>query len=730
MSTSRPPEERAAPTQRGLVARAARIAGLSAFQPPSLDAVERRRIHLWALACLLLLVLGVALALFASGTAAVTPSWLSPAVVRYGLLALLVLFCAYAFEKELQLRRLTQLLVQEKVLTTALTSRVQELTSLLQAGKAINLGLDLEQVLTTIVRSALELLDGRDGSIMLASGGRELRTVATAGDSGAQGARVAFGEGVAGRVAATREPLLIDGTLAHAGAPGRQSEPPAPSSALSVPLMHRGALLGVLNVNARPDRHYTEHDLRALSLFGEQAASAIANAQLYQAQKLMASQKLFQALHDPLTRLPNRTLFLERVERALTAERGEEERVALLLLDLDDFKRINDSLGHAAGDEILIAFAERIRSSVRAGDTVARVGGDEFAVLVEDVRTQDETVLAAQRLQRLLSRPFVVGDREVRLSGSVGIAIEEPKTTTQEELLRNADTALHSAQDDGKGEIVIFERVMHARALHRLHLEAEMRRALDSDELTVHYQPICDLETGRLEGVEALVRWRHPERGLLPAASFVPFAEHAGILGTIDRWVLREACRVGRSLPPVGPDGARPWINVNLSPSRLRDGALVDEVAEAVQTAGLAPGQLTLEITEGAVVQDSDRAGKLLADLKDLGIRLALDDFGTGYSSLSYVSRFPVDALKVDRVFIDGLSRDAATTALVQAVVKLGHGLSLDVIAEGIERRSQVDALLSMECTLGQGWLLGKALSEEDLYAFLERRAGGRRASG
>lgn len=731
MNIPRPPEERAAPEHGGLVARAARIAGLSAFEPPSLDAVERRRIHLWLVASLLLLAVGTALVLFASGTARGTPpAWISPAVVQYGLLALLALFCAYAIEKELHLRRLTQLLVQEKILTTALTSRVQELTSLLQAGKAINLGLDLEQVLTTIVGSALELLDGRDGSIMLASGGRELRTVATAGVSGAEGARVAFGEGVAGRVAATREPLLIHGTLAHADATARQSEPPAPTSALSVPLMHRGTLLGVLNVNARPDRDYTEHDLRALSLFGEQAASAIANAQLYQAQKVMASQKLFQALHDPLTRLPNRSLFLDRVERALAAEPGEEQRVALLLLDLDDFKRINDSLGHAAGDEILIAFAERVRSSVRTGDTVARVGGDEFAVLVEDVRTQDETVLAAQRLQGLLSRPFVVGDREVRLSGSVGIAIEEPGTTTQEELLRNADTALHSAQDDGKGEIVIFERVMHARALRRLHLEAELRRALESEELTVHYQPICDLVTGRLEGVEALVRWRHPERGLLPAASFVPFAEHAGILGTIDRWVLREACRVARDLLPAAPNRTRPWINVNLSPSRLRDGAIVEEVEEAIHAMGLAPGQLTLEITEGAVVQDSDRAERVLAALKDLGVRLALDDFGTGYSSLSYVSRFPVDALKVDRVFIDGLTRDAGTTALVQAVVKLGHGLSLDVIAEGIERRSQVDALLGMECTLGQGWFLGKALSERELFEYLESRSGRRRASG
>jgi diguanylate cyclase (GGDEF)-like protein len=716
----------------GLVERAARIAGLNHFEPLSLEAVERRRLQLWAIASVLLVTVALALVLFASGRAsgaAPLPRWLSPTVVQYGLLALITLFCAYALEKELHLRRLTHLLVEEKVLTAALTHRLRELSSLLAAGKAINLGLDLDQVLDTIVASALEILDGRDGSIMLASGGRELRTVATGGRSSAHGARVAFGEGIAGRVAATQEPLLISGEVARVASAHRAAETPAPRSAMSVPLLHRGALLGVLNVNAR-SRDYTEHDLRALSLFGEQAASAIANAQLYQAQRLMASQKLFQALHDDLTRLPNRALFLERVERALARQRREDQRVALVLLDLDDFKRINDSLGHAAGDEVLIAFAERIRSSVRSGDTVARVGGDEFAVLVEDVRTPGETVQAAQRFQGLLAQPFLVGDREVRLSGSVGIAIEEPGATGQDELLRNADTALHAAQEKGKGEVVTFERAMHAQALRRLHLEAELRRALDAQELVVHFQPICGLADGRPEGVEALVRWRHPQRGLLPASAFVPFAEHAGILGDIDRWVLREACRVARAQLD-GPRYERPlWINVNLSPSRLRDSGIVDEVAAAVEDFDLAPGQLTLEITEGAVLRDSDRAEQLLVRLKELGIRLALDDFGTGYSSLSYVRRFPVDAVKVDRVFIDGLARDAGTTALVQAIVKLGQGMSLDVIAEGIERRAQVDDLLAMDCVLGQGWLLSRPLSEEQLVEYLASHFPGVRAAG
>jgi EAL domain-containing protein (putative c-di-GMP-specific phosphodiesterase class I) len=335
----------------------------------------------------------------------------------------------------------------------------------------------------------------------------------------------------------------------------------------------------------------------------------------------------------------------------------------------------------------------------------------------------EETLNAAERLQGLLSSPFVVGNREVRLSGSVGIAIEEPgATTTQEDLLRNADTALHAAQEKGMGEIVVFERAMHTRALRRLHLEAELRRALTENELEVHFQPICDLALGLPLGVEALVRWRHPARGLLPASAFVPFAEHAGILGDIDGWVLTESCRVARRLL-VAPRIERPLrMNVNLSPSRLRDASIVGEVERVLREHGLPPSQLTLEITEGAVLSDTDRAEKVLASLKDLGIRLSLDDFGTGYSSLSYVRRFPVDELKIDRVFVDGIHRDAGTTALVQAIVKLGQGLSLDVVAEGIERRSQADTLIGLDCNVGQGWLLSKPLTEDELFEYLASR--------
>src|SRR5262245_16940045 len=356
---------------------AARIAGLHSFDTPTLEAVEQRRLQLWLLTLLLLATAAVALVLLTGWRIVEPPGWLTPRVAQLSVLALVGLFCAYALEKELQLRRLTRLLIEERVLTTALTNRLREINALLEAGKAINLDLDLEEVLATVMRCSLELLGGNDASVLLAHGEGELRTVAASDKSAARGARVPVGAGIAGRVAATREPLLIDGAVDRTGDPGHV-DLPAPHSAMSVPLVHRDVLLGVLNVNAGADRSYTPHDLRALSVFGEQAATALANAQLYEAQRLAASHSTYRALRDPLTNLPNRALFLDRVNRALARRRREDQSLGVLFVDCDDFKRINDGLGHLVGDQVLIALAERLRGSVRSEDTVARFGGDEF----------------------------------------------------------------------------------------------------------------------------------------------------------------------------------------------------------------------------------------------------------------------------------------------------------------------------------------------------------------
>ena len=699
-----------------LTERAARIAGLRSFETPTLEAVEQRRLQLWIMTLSMFLSVVVALVTFTLWRDYRSPSWLPPFAAQVGLLGIVVLFCAYAIEKELQLRRLTKLLVDERVLTAALTNRLREVTSLLEAAKAMNLILDLQQVLETILECAHELLETRDGSIMLVHGSAELRTVSVWGSSGASGARVGFGEGIAGRVAQTREPVLVTGVIDPARWP---VEPPA--SSMSVPLIHRDTLLGVLNVNAVAGRVYNEHQLRALSLFGEQAATAIANARLYEEQRLLASQNVYQALHDLLTNLPNRALFLDRVNHALSRRRRPGQLVALLFLDLDDFKLINDSLGHASGDEVLIAFADRLRGCVRSCDAMARFGGDEFAILVEEVSSPSDAFAAAERIMALFTEPFSIDERRVWLRASIGIAIESITASSAEALLRDADTAKNVAKNQGKDRIVVFQETMHADALERLDLQGELKRAVEQGNLAVHYQPIFSLAHGRAIGVEALVRWRHTLRGLLPAGTFLPLAEQAGLLVQIDRWVLRHACE---TLQELRRETALPddfLLSVNLSPAHLREATLVDEVAEILQSTGLEPERLVLEITEGAILLETEKVPFILNRLKTLGIKLALDDFGTGYSSLAHLRRFPVDMVKIDRVFIEGITSDKGASALVQAIVRLGRGLNIEVVAEGIEHQAQADVLTQLRCPCGQGWFLSVDLPREGLVEFLRR---------
>ena len=708
---------------RNLTERAARIAGLKSFETPTLEAVERRRFQLWIMTLSLLVAVAVALITFTVWRDDLPRRWIPPAPLQGGLLVTVILFCAYAIEKELQLGRLTRLLVDERVLTAALTNRLREVTTLLEAAKAMNLILDLQQVLQTILDCAHELLQTRDGSIMLVHGEAELRTVSVWGASAACGARVSFGDGIAGRVAETREPVLVTGVLAPERWPSASGHAEPPSSSMSVPLIHRDALLGVLNVNAAAGQMYTEHQLRALSLFGEQAAAAIANARLYEEQRLLASQNVYQALHDLLTNLPNRALFLDRVNHALSRRRRTGELVALLFLDLDDFKLINDSLGHAAGDDVLISFADRLRVAVRSGDAMARFGGDEFAILVEDVAAPADAFAAAERVMKLFTQPFSVGDRHVWLRASVGIALESLTASSAEALIRNADIAKNVAKTQGKGRIVLFEEAMHADVLERLDLEAELKVAVAGGHLAVHYQPIVSLADGRTVGVEALVRWQHPQRGLLPAGGFLPLAEQSGVVRDIDRWVLRHACETMREIRSQARLPEEFLLTVNISPSHLQEDTLVGEIAEIVRGAGFAPEQLVLEITEGAVLLESERTSAHLNRLKALGVRLALDDFGTGYSSLAHLRRVPVDMVKIDRVFIEGITSDKGANALVQAIVRLGRGLNIEVVAEGIEHQAQADVLTQLHCPYGQGWFFSVDLPREGLLDFLRPNA-------
>ena len=427
------------------------------------------------------------------------------------------------------------------------------------------------------------------------------------------------------------------------------------------------------------------------------------------------------ALHDPLTNLANRALFRDHVEHALARNRRAQVSLAVLFIDLDGFKTINDSLGHAAGDQVLITIAGRLRSRVRPGDTAARLGGDEFAVLMENSSERDATVLA-QRLLEALRGPIFLHGREVVVAGSVGIALSAPGLDA-DGILRNADVAMYRAKATGKGRHELFKPEMQHAALKRLVLEGDLRHALERSELEVHYQPIIALGTGEVAGMEALVRWRHPERGLLAPGDFIALAEESGLIRPLGRWVLQEACRqVQRWSAAWCLEGAPPpqlRLCVNASVRQIEDERFAEEVAECLAASGMEPESLTLEITESLFLGDFDETVAKLCALKQLGIKLAIDDFGTGYSSLNYLRYLPIDILKIDKSFVDGVTRGTEQSAVARAVLKLARTFGLQTVAEGIEQPEQLEALRAMGADLGQGYHLSPPLENGAMEAFL-----------
>jgi len=415
-----------------------------------------------------------------------------------------------------------------------------------------------------------------------------------------------------------------------------------------------------------------------------------------------------QALHDPVTTLPNRTLFLDRLSHALSRTGRATTTVAVLFLDLDRFKLINDSLGHDTGDKLLVAVADRIRGCLRAGDTAARLRGDEFTVLCEDVEGQDDAVGVADRLADAMTRPFDLDGDEVFLSASVGIALPTSSDDTAETLLRNADSAMYRAKERGRARHELFDDGMRAGAVARLQVEKDLHRALERDELRVVYQPEVELATGQVVAVEALLRWEHPERGVVGPAEFIEVSEETGLIVPIGEWVIEEACRQGAEWQRLYPDRPPLSVWVNLSARQLASPDLVPTVERALSRAGVGPGSLCLEITESVVMSDAPSSITLLRALKDLGVSLGIDDFGTGYSSLGYLKRFPVDVLKVDRGFVDGLGVDSEDSAIVAAVVSMAHALGMTAVAEGVETAGQVAELRALGCDLAQGYYFAR----------------------
>ncbi len=429
------------------------------------------------------------------------------------------------------------------------------------------------------------------------------------------------------------------------------------------------------------------------------------------------------ALHDDLTGLPNRSLLLDRVGQAARRLDRRPGTAALLLVDLDDFKTINDTMGHPAGDQLLVVTAQRLEAELRDVDTAARIGGDEFALLIESLEDTAEALTVADRIRRAIAQPCEVEGSEVRPHSSIGVVIMTGGDDSPAELLRNADLAMYAAKQAGKQRCETFKSEMHVNAIERAHLERSLRNAVQRDELALRYQPTIDLESGAVIGFEALIRWEHPERGLLSPGKFIPLAEETGIIVPLGRWVLRTACAQLRTWQRTDPQRyAGLSVAVNLSARQLERPGVVADVRYALEHTGLDPRLLVLELTESMLLGGEELLGRLV-ELRALGVRLAVDDFGTGYSSLAYLRQFPIDILKIDRSFVAGIVSRHADATLAATIIELGRMLELTTVAEGIEEPEQLELLRSLGCRVGQGFLIAEPLAADEVQAFLDTNA-------
>jgi diguanylate cyclase (GGDEF)-like protein len=484
-----------------------------------------------------------------------------------------------------------------------------------------------------------------------------------------------------------------------------QSAPPRVRTAIAAPVHENGKVIGSLVVaSCDQTREFSEQDHATLLAFAEHASLAVTDANTLEA--------MYRAFHDSLTGLASRALFLDRLHHGLLQAVRTRTNITLLFIDLDHFKSVNDTLGHSAGDDLLIAVAERLRHCLRASDTAARFGGDEFVVLLHATSAEAATVVAG-RIIEAISAPIMTGGTEVFVGASIGVAASDWGTVSADELLRNADVAMYRAKRAGRGQYAMFEPQMHATLVERLQLEADLRLALDRGEMAVHYQPIVALATGEITGVEALLRWNHPRRGPLVPADFIAVAEECGALIPIGMWVLREATlQVQRWQLQRGTSLT---VSVNISAGQLAEPGLCAEIAEALAVSRLAPTCLILEITEALIIGDSPSTLARVHELKELGVRLAVDDFGAGYYSPAALQRFPVDIVKIDTSFVDGIGSSSDATAFARKIVDLAHTLDLQIIAEGVQRREQFDELRLAHCELAQGYYFAEPCKTDEL---------------
>ncbi len=491
-----------------------------------------------------------------------------------------------------------------------------------------------------------------------------------------------------------------------------------PRCTIAAPIEGESQPLGVVEAHSDEPNAFSDQDMH----FAQAAANVLAHA----TERQVAGEAIRHgSLHDPVTGLPNRPLFVDRLEHALDAARGRETPLVVYFLDLDHFKVINDSLGHDVGDEVLKAVVPRLRKQLRSVDTVARFGGDEFAILVEEVVDEAEATRIAERICNAFEGPFRVDGLEQHLTASVGISISAPETGEPESLIRDAHAAMYRAKDRGRNRSELFDQEMRSKAVRRLELERELRRALDREELTLQYQPIVALATGEIPALEALLRWEHPERGPIEPSEFIPVAEESGLIHPIGRWVIERACQQSVAWHYLRPDARPIDMTVNLSARQFAQHDLPEIVTAILSRTGLEAVHLKFEITESVLVEKSGAADEMLRELSGLGVQLILDDFGTGYSSLSYLNRFPFDALKIDRSFIEGLGIEQERSAIVEAIIGMARALGMRTIAEGVENEVQLAELRRLGCGFAQGFLFSGPLPVREMTALLERAAVG-----
>lgn len=589
-------------------------------------------------------------------------------------------------------------------LLTSLRERQALLERLSRIQRSIVHRAALQDVLDGIVAGAGELLGDEVVGLRLveAHNPGQMALVASSGippELLDEVRRGPVGEGIGGLAIAGGE-LVVDENYQNSDGGLSAYRTLGLRAAMAAPVHENGKPVGSLVVASyRRDRQYSSTEQEMLVAFAEHASLALTDARNFE-------DAMHQAFHDSLTGLPNRALFLDRLEHAQARARRSKAAIAVLFLDLDSFKNVNDSLGHVAGDELLVLVSGRLRRCLRPSDTAARFGGDEFAVLLEDVGTPGVTELVAERVLAELRAPFEIQGQEVFISASVGIATSEDRGG--DDLLRNADLAMYRAKSAGKGRHETFEPGMHAAILERLGLEVDLQRAVFRGELITHYQPIVDLATGTIVATEALLRWRHPTRGMIGPDEFIPLAEETGAIHALGQWILFDACRQTVEWNAGICADAPIRIGVNLSGKQIEDPDLVAQVSGVLSETGLPAEHLILEITETVLMHDLEGTITKLEELRALGIGLSVDDFGTGYSSLQYLRRFPLESLKIAKTFVDGVAGASHDAAVARAVVELGGTFQLNVVAEGVETIEQHAQLLMLGCDYGQGYLFAR----------------------